>query len=657
MRAAALLLFAAAACRAQSEVCAACHSRIYESFRRTGMGRSFYRPEKIGAASYYHEPSEEHYAVTEREGRFYQRRHQLAADGSRINVLERSIDFVLGSGNHARTFLHRNARGEMVELPLAWYSENGGTWAMNPGYDRPDHPGFQRKLDRECIFCHSAGAEPAAIDCQRCHGPGDEHVRRPHPGTIVNPAKLTAQSRLELCLQCHLESSARALPYAVRRYGRDYFSYRPGEPLADYMLHFDRAGGAGNTFEIAHSGYRFLQSPCYRRSNGALGCTTCHNPHEEQHGAEAVERYQRVCRNCHATLPARHTAATACLDCHMPKRRTDDVVHAVMTDHAIPRRMPAGDLLAPKREAREADTIYRGKVVLLYPPKLTESADTELYLSLAQVIDGSDYQAGIPRLRRAIDRNPAARPEFYAELANTYSKSGRLDEALRYFAEALRRQPALIDARLHYALALHRAGRAADAAQVLERAPASPEVLNELGFVYLHAGKLEEAVARFRRALAADPDLPEVYLNLATALSRQGDQTGAVDALRTAVTLRPNLVAARNNLASILNARGDFDQAREHFRFAIRIDPNYAPVRYNYGRALEEHGALDEAEVQLRTALRLNPRSAEAFTSLGMVLAGKGRWDEAIEQYQRALDIRPDLEAAKVNLDLARKRK
>ena len=42
----------------------------------------------------------------------------------------------MGSGNHARTYLHPTERGELIELPLAWYSENNGTWAMNPGHDR-----------------------------------------------------------------------------------------------------------------------------------------------------------------------------------------------------------------------------------------------------------------------------------------------------------------------------------------------------------------------------------------------------------------------------------------------------------------------------------------------------------------------------------------
>ena len=45
--AALLLLFAAsspALLAESSDACAVCHPKIYESYRRTGMGRSFYRP-------------------------------------------------------------------------------------------------------------------------------------------------------------------------------------------------------------------------------------------------------------------------------------------------------------------------------------------------------------------------------------------------------------------------------------------------------------------------------------------------------------------------------------------------------------------------------------------------------------------------------------
>src|SRR5579871_3051223 len=153
-----------------ASACAPCHSAIYESYRRTGMGQSFHRPLSLHEGSYYHRASDESFRIYQRGGRWYQRRHQVGPDGREFNVVEMSIDFVLGSGNHALTCLHLTPGGQLIELPAGWYAESGGFWAMNPGYDRPDHMDFRRKIDKECFFCHNAypniepGADPAGPD-------------------------------------------------------------------------------------------------------------------------------------------------------------------------------------------------------------------------------------------------------------------------------------------------------------------------------------------------------------------------------------------------------------------------------------------------------------------------------------------------------------
>jgi len=295
-----------------SAVCAGCHRAAYESFRRTGMGRSFYRPTPENTVedyqrnnTIYHQPSGRYYTIYSRAGRYYQRRHQIGPDGREKNVVEKEIHYVLGSGNHSRTYLHKTEGGQLLQLPIGWYAERGGFWAMNPGYNRPDHMDFRRKIDRECFFCHNAyppieskpdsdrreltlpGAIPEGIDCQRCHGPGRQHVQSAQAGeplenirgAVVNPARLSPERQLEVCLQCHLESTSHKLPYSIRPYGRSYFSYRAGEPLGDYILHFDRSrqAGAAGEFEIAHAGYRLLKSACFLRSAGTLTCTTCHD--------------------------------------------------------------------------------------------------------------------------------------------------------------------------------------------------------------------------------------------------------------------------------------------------------------------------------------------------------------------------------------------
>ena len=63
-----------------------------------------------------------------------------------------------------RTYVHRNADGTLLELPLAWYAEKGGYWAMNPGYDAPDYPYARRQIAYDCMFCHNAYPKPRLPD-------------------------------------------------------------------------------------------------------------------------------------------------------------------------------------------------------------------------------------------------------------------------------------------------------------------------------------------------------------------------------------------------------------------------------------------------------------------------------------------------------------
>src|SRR5262249_6954320 len=121
-----------------------------------------------------------------------------------------------------------------------------------------------------------------------------------NPGR-VKPASLDSAGSMEVCMQCHLETTSTPLPNVIRRFDRGPFSYRAGEPLSSFEMFFDHAPGTGHEakFEIVNSVYRLRQSRCYLRSNGKLICLTCHNPHDVRHGSEASERYNAVCRQCH----------------------------------------------------------------------------------------------------------------------------------------------------------------------------------------------------------------------------------------------------------------------------------------------------------------------------------------------------------------------
>ncbi len=147
-------------------ICASCHQDIAETYRKTGMGRSFFIPTPANvvedyahANTVFHQPSGLRYAMVQRNGEFFERRSQAGFDGKETNVLEKRIDYVVGSGNHSRTYLHRAPDGQLIELPVSWYSEGSGNWAMSPGYDWRGQKDFGRAITGDCMFCHNGYPE------------------------------------------------------------------------------------------------------------------------------------------------------------------------------------------------------------------------------------------------------------------------------------------------------------------------------------------------------------------------------------------------------------------------------------------------------------------------------------------------------------------
>jgi predicted CXXCH cytochrome family protein len=690
---------AAGAQSGKAVVCAGCHFKVWESYRQTGMGRSFYRPAPANMIedfsnqnSYYHRPSESYFTMLRRGEEYFQRRHQVDSAGRQVNVVEKRIDYVLGSGNHARTYLHRTAAGTLVELPLGWYAEKGGYWAMNPGYDRPDHEGFRRQVTYECMFCHNAypaipaGHErpfaepvyprtlPEGIDCQRCHGPGGRHVelagsgaeRARVRGAIVNPARLNAERQMEVCMVCHLETTSFPLPNGIVRYDRGPFSFKPGEPMGAFILSFDHAPGTGREekFEIVNAAYRLRRSACFLKSNGKMLCTTCHNPHDVPRGERAVRHYAAVCRQCHgpaverAAAAGKHPQGGECAGCHMAKRRTEDVVHAVATDHLIQRRKPAGDLLAERPERHETGaSAYRGPVVLYYPEKLDPTPENELYLAVAQVKQGSNLTAGIEQLAAAIRKHTPRRVEFYVDLADALEKNGQLEKAVPVYREAARREPKLAAGVRKLGSALRRSGESREAVGVLERAaaiaPGDALTWHELGQAYRALGRTGDAIAAIEKAVARDAELPEAHNNLGILRLAGGEAAGAEAAFREAVRIRPDYADARGNLANLLAGKGEFDEAREQFEIALRLRPGDAAARYNYAMLLGRTRRYDEAQRQLEEALRADPSFADAHELLGDLLMAKGRGRDAVTHYREALRAQPESGRAHLGLGVA----
>jgi len=681
----------AAGAYADSATCAQCHAGIAATYRRSGMGQAFHkvRSEKdLGAEAlakpFFHAASNTFFDVAFKNGAWFQRRWQTGYDGKETNIDEKSIDYVLGSGNHSRTFLHLTGQNTLQELPLGWYSEKGGFWGMNPGYDRPDHAGSVRPIYYECMFCHNGypkipeGARrdasqatylqplPEGIDCQRCHGPGQSHVDKASRGdsaqevraAIVNPKRLNPDREMEVCLQCHLETSVEKLPHAIVRFDRGPFSYLPGQPLADFQVAFDRAPGKNTEFEVAKAGYRFRESQCFLKSAGKLRCTSCHNPHDIPRGEQAVSHYNQVCTGCHpavakvsASMPV-HNDGANCVGCHMVKRRTDDAVHVVMTDHLIARRPPEGDLLAEKPE--RADSSYKGPVIPYYPAKLAPTADNELTVAVAQVREQANLKAGLPLLASQIAKYRPTQPAYYAELAEGYLAVSNTAAAIRYLAEASRLEPNSAPRLIQWGDALMQAKQWTLAEAKLRRAtqlaPQDPRAWGRLGWAFWQQDKAAEAKAALEKAISLDTEIPELHNNLGLILWGVGERAAAEKEFRAALRIQPGVSDWRLNLGRALAAQGQTAEARFQLEESLRLRPENAAARVDYARVLADSGQLPTAEKQAQLAVESDPGSAPAHEIWGALLAEKGDLPGARRELLEAVRLQPANGRAQVEL-------
>lgn len=597
-------------------VCASCHLGQHEGYQNTGMARSLspagpFLSRILGekTATFYHQPSDRHYTVFRRGDQYFLRRHQMRGE-NKINQLERRIDLVIGSGNHAATLVHRSEQGKLLELPLTWYSASGGYFAMSPGYDNPNHFGFRRQITDKCRSCHSAypqvptGSDVAPIDCQRCHGPGQRHLDSISADagidairqSIVNPARLTPARALETCLQCHLETTSRPLPDSLLRHPREIFSFRPGDPLGDFRIYFDHPNDhpLAEKFEVNSAGYRFLKSSCFRASQGEFQCISCHNPHRHLRGEEMGAKTRAVCLSCHQealSSVAAHTLDSDCVSCHMPKRRSEDAVHVMVTDHSIPRLLPDSDPFHPQDELENARrAVYRGPVVPFYPPDFPSSPEDRLYLALAQIKDDANLASGVAALQAAVEQLETKNGYYYFELAKALLKTGHQHKAMRALEKSLNLNP---------------------------NDQAACQVLGE---VLLQRGELEKAIQRLESCRQNQPVDAALETTLAVAYGQRGELEKAIAVLEHVIQKDPDRVSARMNLGTALERKGESHAAKEQYREVIRIQPDSGLAHFYLANVLLSTGEEQEAAYYLQKAGDLNPelreRSRQALQEL-----------------------------------------
>jgi tetratricopeptide (TPR) repeat protein len=206
-------------------------------------------------------------------------------------------------------------------------------------------------------------------------------------------------------------------------------------------------------------------------------------------------------------------------------------------------------------------------------------------------------------------------------------------------------------------LAHHNAGRLGEAErayrQILTVQSNNPEALNLMGVLALQVNKPAVALELFTQAIRAAPRQPSYYSNLGTALRRLGRLEEAVAANRQAVALDGNFADGLQNLANVLSDTLAHSEAADIVRRLLVLRPHLTDQRLQLARSLILSGRTQEALTELEALLRIAPRMAAAYVNQGVALRKLGRVDEAIASYHKALEIEPGDAGALNNLGTA----
>ncbi|MBI3037683.1 tetratricopeptide repeat protein [bacterium] len=239
---------------------------------------------------------------------------------------------------------------------------------------------------------------------------------------------------------------------------------------------------------------------------------------------------------------------------------------------------------------------------------------------------------------------------------HSYYSPGLIEELKDELQKKLQMEPENLQLRSNLAAVLGRLGQFDESIAEFKKCISvnpNPEYWNDLGKIFLNAGKYEEAIGAFQEVIKQNLLWPDVFFHTALAYRGLSETDKACQSLQEAIKLNPKYREAINERAQLLESMEKKDDALTEYKKVIALffsefqSKEVKAYHYDLSVLYDNPPLVEESIRQLSWLVQQYPGYADAHYKLGQALEAKGMKEEAILSFRKALEINPQYETAR----------
>lgn len=169
-------------------------------------------------------------------------------------------------------------------------------------------------------------------------------------------------------------------------------------------------------------------------------------------------------------------------------------------------------------------------------------------------------------------------------------------------------------------------------------APMKARVHNNYGVALNEAGRIDESIVAYQRAISLDKHYSDPLSNIAVAYCLKNELDKAIDSLKAALNICPNYPEAYNNLGTLLIKKKQYDEAERMLASAIELRPYYGKAYYNMGRLYLEKNQQETAWNYFKKAVESDLDTPDGFYTFAQMSMRLKRYQEAVGAFEQVIE-------------------